>query len=91
MKFELVLAEKAHFPVTVLCDVLGVSRSGFYAWVARPPSARSKSDAQLTVEITAVHEKSDRRYGSPRVHRANGRWDSCGADSGGEGCFHRRA
>jgi transposase InsO family protein len=70
VKFELVLAEKAHFPVTVLCDVLGVSRSGFYAWVARPPSARSKSDAQLTVEITAVHEKSDRRYGSPRVHRA---------------------
>ena len=70
MIYALVDAEKANFPIDVLCEVLGVSRSGFYAWRARPPSAREKSDERLTVEITAAHAKSQRRYGSPRVHRA---------------------
>ncbi len=70
MKFALVDAEKAHFPISVLCDVLGVSRSGYHAWKKRPPSARAKSDAQLAVEIAAAHQKSRRRYGSPRVHGA---------------------
>lgn len=68
--FELVDAEKANFPVTVLCDVLEVSRSGFYARKARLPSDRSKADAQLAVQIAAAHKKSHKRYGSPRVHRA---------------------
>jgi transposase InsO family protein len=68
--FELVDAEKATYPVDILCAVLGVSRSGYYAWKKRPPSARSKSDARLAVEIAATHERSRKRYGSPRVHRA---------------------
>jgi transposase InsO family protein len=68
--FELVDAEKAHFPVQVLCEVLDVSRSGFYAWKTRAPSARQKSDDRLAVEIAATHAKSKKRYGSPRVHRA---------------------
>ena len=68
--YELVDAEKANYPVTVLCDVLEVSRSGYYASMTRPPSARSKSDAQLAVQIAATHQKSSKRYGSPRVHRA---------------------
>jgi transposase InsO family protein len=68
--FELVEAEKANYPVSVLCDVLGVSRSGFYAQLTRPPSARAKADEKLSVEIAAAHAKSRRRYGSPRVHRA---------------------
>jgi transposase InsO family protein len=68
--FELVEAEKAQYPVAVLCDVLEVSRSGFYASKKRPPSSRSKADAQLAVEIAAAHRKSRERYGSPRVHRA---------------------
>ena len=70
MRFALVDAEKTNYPVEVLCDVLGVSRSGFYAWKQRPPSARSKRRARLAVEIAAVHKKSKRRYGSPRVCRA---------------------
>ncbi len=69
MKFELVDAEKANFPVGVLCEVLGVSRSGFYAWKKRPASTRSKTDAVLAVEIAAAHKKSGSRYGSPRVYR----------------------
>ena len=68
--FELVDAEKANYPVEVLCCVLEVSRSGFYAWKKRPPSARSKADALLVVDIAATHGRSKRRYGSPRVHRA---------------------
>lgn len=68
--FQLVDAEKAHHPVQVLCDVLEVSRSGFYAWKRRPPAARAASDKQLAVEIAATHAKSTRRYGSPRIHRA---------------------
>ena len=68
--FELVDAEKANFPIGALCDVLAVSRSGFYAWKTRGPSAHDKSDDRLAAEIAAAHAKSSRRYGSPRVHRA---------------------
>lgn len=56
--YELVDAEKANYPVTVLRDVLEVSRSGYYASTTRPQSARSKSGAQLAVQIAATHQKS---------------------------------
>jgi transposase InsO family protein len=69
VKFELVDAEKAHYPIEILCDVLGVSRSGFYAWRKRKPSCRATKRARLAAEIAAVHKKSKRRYGSPRIHR----------------------
>jgi transposase InsO family protein len=68
--FELVDAEKAKYPIQVLCDALELSRSGYYAWKTRAPSSREKSDEKLAVEIAAAHAKSKRRYGSPRVHRA---------------------
>ena len=66
--FELVKAEKAHYPVAVLCSVLSVSRSGFYAWEQRPAPAREKADAALTLEIRIAHKLGRRTYGSPRVH-----------------------
>ena len=69
MKFAFIAAEKAHFPVSVLCRSLEVSRSGYYAWVVRPESQRTRSDRALSVEVAAVHHESKRRYGSPRVHR----------------------
>ena len=68
MRFAFIQAEKAHFPVTVLCQALGVSRAGFYAWATRPASARVQADRCLAVEIAAIHAESRRRYGSPRVH-----------------------
>lgn len=68
MKFEFIRAEKAFYPLSVLCFVLEVSRSGFYAWCNRTPSARATSDAQLAVQVAAVHNRSRRTYGSPRVH-----------------------
>ena len=54
--------------VAEMCRVLGVSRSGFTDWETRPPSRRDLDDGQLTVEIEAVWECSQRTYGVPRVH-----------------------
>lgn len=76
MRFAFIAAEKAAFPVTVLCRILAVSRAGFYAAQARPVAGRARRDAQLAVEIAAIHGESRQRYGSPRVHaelRARGR------------------
>ncbi len=66
--FRLIDAEKAGYPVSLLCRVLGVSRSGYYAWRERPPSRRSVEDSVLTARIREVHERSRRTYGYPRVH-----------------------
>lgn len=68
MKFTFILAEKALYPITVLCWVLGVSRSGYHAWRKRPQAARVRADAHLAVQVAAVHKRSRKAYGSPRVH-----------------------
>jgi putative transposase len=76
VKFAFVAAEKATFPVSILGRVLGVSRSGFYAWYGRPPSARATEEEALASAIASAHQKSRGTYGSPRVHaalRAEGR------------------
>jgi putative transposase len=51
-----------------MCRVLGVSKSGFYAWCAREPSERSKVDSDLTRKIHVIHVESRSTYGVPRVH-----------------------
>ena len=68
MKFAFIAAEKAVFPVRVLCRTLEVSRAGFYAWRTRPPAARTQADQRLGLEIQTIHAESRQRYGSPRVH-----------------------
>jgi transposase InsO family protein len=55
------------YPLELLCRVLNVSRSGFYAWLQRPPSQRDQEDALLKVAIQAVHEQSRQTYGTLRV------------------------
>jgi len=75
VRFVFIDAEKANYPVRILCHVLEVSRSGFYAWQGRSVSEREKADAKLAVEIAAVHKQSRGTYGSPRIHvelRENG-------------------
>jgi putative transposase len=52
-----------------MCRVLEVSRSGYYAWRARPESARSLADRGLTRRIRELYYESDEIYGSPRIHR----------------------
>ena len=66
--YRLIDAERASFPVAVLCKVLSVSRSGYYDWRDRPPSSRSQQDARLTTKIREIHQRSRHTYGSPRVH-----------------------
>ena len=58
------------YPVVVSCDVLGVNRSGYYAWLGRPASARSVRRGGLAAAIARVHEQNRGVYGSPRVHQA---------------------
>ncbi len=66
--FELIEAEKANHSVPMLCRLLGVSRSGYYAWRNRPPSERARFDAVLLEKIETIHRNSRATYGAPRVH-----------------------
>jgi putative transposase len=66
--FAFVAAEKANHSISLLCRVLGVSRSGFHAWQARKPSLRAREDERLLERIKAIHAANRGVYGSPRVH-----------------------
>jgi putative transposase len=66
--FRFIAAERASFPISLLCRVLGVSRSGFHAWEGRAPSDRALTDAWLTERIGEIHEKSRDSYGVRRIH-----------------------
>lgn len=67
MRYAFIEAEKANEDVAWMCERLGVSASGFYAWRKRAPSTRARKDEQLKVRIKASFEASRRTYGSPRV------------------------
>lgn len=67
--FEIVDAEKANYPVSLVCEAVGVSRSGYYAWKHAEPSERQKQNERLLVEIRALHDHHRERYGSPRIHQ----------------------
>ncbi|GLR96828.1 transposase InsO family protein [Bradyrhizobium liaoningense] len=69
MKFVFIAKHRAIWPVAWLCDALGVSRSGFHAWLNRSPSARSRSDEELGGKVKASFMASDRTYGARRVWR----------------------
>jgi putative transposase len=64
-----VSANQDTLPVDVMCRLLSVSRSGFYAWQARPISARERRDVELTALIRQIHAHSyNGTYGAPRIH-----------------------
>jgi putative transposase len=63
-----VKSSRAEYGVSMMCQVLGVSPSGYYAWQGRRPSAHSRADAALIERIGQIHEASRRTYGVPRVH-----------------------
>jgi putative transposase len=67
-RFAFVDRERACYPVNLLCSLLRVSRSGYYAWRDRPPSARAVADEVLTEQIKGFHDASRRTYGAPRIH-----------------------
>ena len=66
--FRFIDAEKACFPIAFMCQRLGVSTAGYYAWRTRPPSARAVADARLSTTIRLIHAGSRGTYGAPRVH-----------------------
>ena len=59
---------QAHYPIVTMCKLLGVSSSGYYAWVQRRRSRRAETDDTLTAEIRAAHGASHGIYGAPRIH-----------------------
>ena len=61
-------AHQALYPVATQCRVLGVSTSGYYAWLKRPISRRSAADLVLKERIVAIHTRSFGTYGAPRIH-----------------------
>jgi transposase InsO family protein len=61
-------AERANFPVALMCRCLEVSCSGFYAWLKRSPSERAERDSSLADKIRVIHGRSRETYGSPRIH-----------------------
>ena len=69
MKYACIARHRGEFQVRLMCRVLDVSESGFYACVRRAPSIRSTTDQRLTLHVRAFHKKSSRRYGAPRIHR----------------------
>jgi transposase InsO family protein len=81
MRFRFIEDRRADYPVTILCDVLGVSPAGYYAWRSRPESRRSAANRHLIDDIKRVHRDTSGRYGSPRIHielKAQGRGASRG-------------
>ena len=68
MKFAFIADHREDYPITTMCRVLGVSTSGFYAWQGRPVCERQQANQRLLAEIQAIHARSRKTYGSPRIH-----------------------
>ncbi len=69
MIFAFIEEHQQTWPIRPMCDALGVSSQGFYAWRARPDSAQQQRRDVLLVQIQAIHAEFKQRYGSPRMHR----------------------
>ena len=65
--FRFVKVNQADYPITTMCRLLGVSTSGYYAWVDRGPSTRDEANARLLETINGIHQQSRRTYGAPRI------------------------
>ena len=70
MRYRFIHEHRATWPIGLQCRVLEVSRSGYYAWQARPASRAASRRAELTDRIRAIHERPHHaNYGAPRIHR----------------------
>jgi putative transposase len=67
-RYRFIHAAQATYPIIRLCRTLGVARSGYYAWLARGPSARQQADQQVSAQIAAAHQRSRGTSGAPRIH-----------------------
>jgi len=70
MKFRFIEQHARTYPVRLMCRVLQVSPSGYYAWRSRPESPRAIANRRLLQEVQRLHGQHHARYGSPRMHAA---------------------
>jgi putative transposase len=68
VRYRFIDAQKAQYPIQMLCRLMQVSRSGFYAWRSRSESPRAQADRALLERIRSIYKDSRQAYGSPRVH-----------------------
>ena len=68
MIYTFIEAQKANHRIGRMCRALKVSKSGFYGWRGRAPSARARADALLSEKIVRIHMDSRETYGAPRIH-----------------------
>ncbi len=68
MIYTFIETEKANHRISRMCRALKVSKSGFYGWRDRAPSARVRADAVLSEKIARIHADSRQTYGAPRIH-----------------------
>lgn len=68
MKYACITLHRGAFPVRLMCRVLAVSPSGYYAWRQRPTCAHALADERLLLHVRVAYETSDGTYGAPRVH-----------------------
>ncbi len=68
MRYSFIRRYRQRFRLAAMCRVLGVSPSGYYAWLGRPESARAQANRKLAAQIKAVHARSRKRYGRRRIH-----------------------
>ncbi len=59
---------REEFPISLMCEVIGVSRGGYYSWLRRPESKRDIENRNLKTEIRSIHAASQKRYGSPKIY-----------------------
>jgi putative transposase len=78
MKYEFIKQNHTEFAVSICCDVLSVSRSGYYAWLKWKPGKRAAANVRLDAEIVALYEEHKHRAGSPRLTKElNGKGEHC--------------
>ena len=70
MRFVFIRDHRTIWPIRLMCRVLEVSASGYYAWRNRLESVRSKANRELMVDVERLHKEHRGRYGSPRIHAA---------------------
>src|SRR6266700_2346481 len=68
MRYQFIAEHRHENPIMIMCRVLEVSASGYYAWCQRPPSRHSREDAQLAEKVKMAFQANRRVYGSPRIH-----------------------
>ena len=70
MKYACIARHRREYSVRLMCRVLAVAASGYYAWRRCGPTARAVADERLMLNVRVAFDRSNETYGAPRVHRA---------------------